>query len=109
MSPRQVLILVGIWIMVFLFLGFPVHGEQFLALVTGFIIVVIAYRLPHVSKDSDAGAIPFVEHKSGPAHKNPVPEEVVEIDIVEDANGDEVVSVNEQVVQVADRDQVNTL
>ena len=47
----------------FLFLGFPMRWEQFFALLTGLIIVIVAYRTPRAIKMADENAIPFVEHK----------------------------------------------
>ncbi len=46
MSKRQLLCLLGVWIMIFLFLGFKSSWDQVIAVVTGLVIVVIAYNLP---------------------------------------------------------------
>ncbi len=52
MSKRQLLVLIGVWIMVFLFLGFPIMWHKILAVVSGLVIIVMAYRLP-ASKPKD--------------------------------------------------------
>ena len=56
--------LIGVWIMIFLFLGFPIGWEQVLALITGLVIIIVAYRMPPFIREAKASSIPFVEHKS---------------------------------------------
>ncbi|MEK7095384.1 MAG: hypothetical protein AAB917_01875 [Patescibacteria group bacterium] len=65
MSKRQLLSIIGIWVMAFLFLGLPSFWHKILAVISGVIIIVIAYRL-----DSSKGKIetikedqPFVDNK----------------------------------------------
>lgn len=69
MSKRQLLIIIGIWIMLFLFLGFPQSWDKIIALITGFVIIVVAYKIKPgiVSSKYD---IPFIEHKSGRSDTN---------------------------------------
>lgn len=72
MSKRQILIVIGLWTMAFLFLGFPSSWDKVLALVTGLILVIMAYSLrPDRSLDSRNPVrrehVPYVEHKSEPA------------------------------------------
>lgn len=50
MSKRQWLTLLGVWIMVFLFLGFPPLWRYIMAVVSGLIIILIAYNLPADSR-----------------------------------------------------------
>lgn len=64
MSKRQALIVIGIWIAVFLFLGFPSSGDKALALFTGIIIVWIAFRMKPSSAPVDENRLPYVEHKN---------------------------------------------
>jgi hypothetical protein len=64
MSKRQWMMLFGLWVMVFLFLGFPSDWNKIIAVVTGFFILVGAYRL----KDKSAGSapsrpVPYIEHR----------------------------------------------
>lgn len=47
MSPRQIIVLVGIVIMVLPFLGFPILWKQIMFLVIGLGIVVSAFRMSH--------------------------------------------------------------
>lgn len=70
MSKRQFLCLLGVWVMVFLFLGFPSGWHRPIALVSGLIIIVIAYNLPAavrpISTSSSTGSSSpetFVENK----------------------------------------------
>ena len=53
MSKRQLLCVLGVWIAVFLFLGFPSNWENGIALVSGLLILSIAYSLPAPVKMSD--------------------------------------------------------
>lgn len=56
MSKRQWLTLLGVWIMVFLFLGVPSLWHKILALISGLIIILIAYNLPADSrKEKNSG------------------------------------------------------
>jgi hypothetical protein len=64
MSKRQWLMLFGIWVMVFLFLGFPDDWNKIIALVTGFFIFVGAYRVGDMSSDLQRERqVPYVEHR----------------------------------------------
>ena len=64
---------VGVWIMAFLFLGFSLNVKKALAVITGLAVVVGAYRLKSEEPSSTLknSSIPFVEHKS-----EPIPEPV---------------------------------
>jgi hypothetical protein len=54
----------GVWVMIFLFLGVPSLWHKIIALVTGIIIVAVAYNLPHEkSKQSGNGSV-FVENNT---------------------------------------------
>ena len=64
MLPRQIIMLIGVWVIVFLFLGIPIGWKQAFAVLTGLAIIFLAYRLPAPQKSTDEHAIPFVEHKS---------------------------------------------
>jgi hypothetical protein len=46
MSKRQWLCIFGVWVMFFLFLGFPAAWHKIIAIVSGIIIIAIAYSLP---------------------------------------------------------------
>jgi uncharacterized protein YqhQ len=45
MSKRQVLMLIGIWVIVFLFIGFPSTWHKVLAVITGGLIIGITFTL----------------------------------------------------------------
>jgi hypothetical protein len=45
MSKRQVLMILGIWVMLFLFLGFPSAWDAFFAVITGAVIIAITVTL----------------------------------------------------------------
>ncbi|MES2216161.1 MAG: hypothetical protein V4481_02600 [Patescibacteria group bacterium] len=66
MSKRQWLILFGLWIIIFPFLGFPSEWNKIFAVATGILICFAAYRSnPDVSIGSGKeDHIPYVEHRS---------------------------------------------
>ena len=45
MSQRQWIVIIGAWVMVFLFLGLPQSWEKVLAILTGVVIIAFAYRI----------------------------------------------------------------
>jgi hypothetical protein len=45
MSQRQWIIIIGVWVMIFLFLGFPSSWEKVLAILTGLLVIFLAYRI----------------------------------------------------------------
>jgi hypothetical protein len=47
MSKRQWLCLLGVWVMLFLFIGVPSFWHEVIAVISGLIIIFIAYNLPH--------------------------------------------------------------
>jgi len=69
--------IVGVWIMIFLFLGFTLNVKKALAVITGLVVVVGAYRMKSEESSSTAknSSIPFVEHKSEPV--SPVESKIV--------------------------------
>jgi hypothetical protein len=50
MSKRQLLSLIGVWNIFFLFLGIPTAWDKILSILVGIIINMIAYRLPYEEK-----------------------------------------------------------
>ena len=64
MSQRQITMLIGVWVMVFLFLGFLMVWEQVIAVVTGLILIVMAYRSAPHEETATTSSVPFIEHKS---------------------------------------------
>ncbi len=46
MSKRQWLCIMGVWVMIFLFLGFPIGWHKIILVISGLIIIAIAYNLP---------------------------------------------------------------
>lgn len=65
MSKRQLIIILGVWIMVFLFLGFPSAWDKVFALVTGFLLCLVAFKLERSPRGGTKMQVPFVEHKHG--------------------------------------------
>ncbi|MEK7641453.1 MAG: hypothetical protein AAB365_00500 [Patescibacteria group bacterium] len=63
MSKRQLLIVLGIWNMAFLFLGFPAAADKIFALASGAIILTIAVAMKPREKIAPKGPVPFVDHK----------------------------------------------
>ncbi len=63
MSKRQWLSLMGVWVMIFLFLGFPSTWHKIIALISGVIIIAIAYNIPQEQKTNlPVNDRPFVEN-----------------------------------------------
>jgi len=50
--------------MVFLFISFPATWDKIFALVTGFIVVLIAFKLPPQIRARTPDRIPYVENKT---------------------------------------------
>lgn len=63
MSKRQLLCVLGAWVIVLLFLGFPSMWNRVIAIVTGLIIITIAYNLPPDQTKNDTKET-FVENKN---------------------------------------------
>jgi hypothetical protein len=67
MSKRQILILLGVWFGVFLFLGLPESWHTTIAALSGLLLIVVAYSLksePVNMSASDNSNVPYVEHKA---------------------------------------------
>jgi hypothetical protein len=77
MSKRQWLSILGVWVMVFLFLGFPSYSHEVIALITGIIIIAISYNLPAENKNIAQNNSSFVETKPIEEIKNEVKEEII--------------------------------
>jgi len=50
MSKRQLLCLLGVWVMIFLFLGFPTAWHRVIAVISGLGVIALAYRFPPENK-----------------------------------------------------------
>lgn len=61
MSKRQLLCILGAWIIVFLFLGFPSSWHKVIAVISGLLIITVAYNLPAISSSGSRES--FVENK----------------------------------------------
>jgi len=65
MSQRQILAILGVWVIVFLFLGFPVGWDTWISVITGLLIILVAYRKKPQQKSPSASQTPsnsaFVE------------------------------------------------
>jgi hypothetical protein len=64
MSQRQWVVIIGVWVAVFLFLGLPSSWEKVLSLLTGLLIIVMAYRIRLKEKQPGNGA-PFADNVPG--------------------------------------------
>jgi cell division protein FtsW (lipid II flippase) len=61
MSKRQLSAILGFWVMIFLFLGFPTKvWDQWIAVVTGLLIILVAYKKTPKAKVSSNPS--FVEN-----------------------------------------------
>ncbi len=63
MSRRSILILIGIWSMAFLFIGFPALWDKVFSVVVGAVVLVIGLKDRPMRKVADT--MPYVEHKNG--------------------------------------------
>ena len=78
MSKYQWISILGVWVMVFLFLGFRSWLEKAIAVITGLIIIAIAYRIgaeariAHVddSASASASATPTGDSTAGHTSSN---------------------------------------
>jgi hypothetical protein len=70
MSKRQILILIGTWIIILPFLGFPEWLKTSFFAITGIYLTIIGYTIKlssnrlNGSNRSNQGEVPFVEHKN---------------------------------------------
>jgi hypothetical protein len=66
MSKRQILCVVGVLVIIFLFLGIPSSWHKVMAIAMGLAIIAIAYNLnpDHVNKISTDDKETFMENKS---------------------------------------------
>lgn len=65
MSKRQLLCLMGVWVIIFLFLGVPSLWHKIISVVSGLIIIFISYNLPHENKsDSQSPHSAFTENNN---------------------------------------------
>lgn len=65
----------GVWVMFFLFLGVPQGWKEILAVITGILIIGVAYRLAPEKRVISSSHVPYVEHKMskediGPKNEN---------------------------------------
>ncbi|MDE2038218.1 MAG: hypothetical protein KGI69_03300 [Patescibacteria group bacterium] len=71
MSKRQAIMLLGVWVLVLPFLGFPGSWERFLGFVTGLVIIAVAYLMkPPAAAGKTGPDRPYEEHasqESGPS------------------------------------------
>ena len=64
MSKKQLLIILGVWMMVFLFLGFPSYLDKILSLITGILVILVALKFASNTKPVPASQMPFKEYKN---------------------------------------------
>lgn len=76
MSKHQIIILLGVWVIIFPFLGFPFFLDKIIALITGILIISMVYSIRNEksfsrknSIESKNENISFVEHRVAPPHK----------------------------------------
>jgi hypothetical protein len=81
MSKRQISIIGALWIIIFLFLGFPAWLDKIIAVVTGVVMLGLVYSLRidttfQTKKASpqatDTRQAPYIEHKSSPEITTPL-------------------------------------
>lgn len=68
MSKRQLLCVLGVWVIIFLFLGFPSAWHKIIAIISGLAIIGLSYTFPpdrstNPSQSSSHSQETFVENK----------------------------------------------
>lgn len=58
--------LMGVWIMLLPFLGFPSSWGKIIALVSGLIVIILAYALRSPVPSNPSEHMPYVEHRAEP-------------------------------------------
>jgi hypothetical protein len=73
MSKLQCIILLGLWVIIFPFLGFPFFWDRVIAVATGLLIVGCVYSLRKKNPSSTSSVeqvqdvhAPYVEHRTKP-------------------------------------------
>lgn len=66
MSKQQILMILGIWIAIILFLGFPSGWDKAFALISGLLVAGIAWSMRSPRTARPSASVPFVEHKAAP-------------------------------------------
>ncbi len=74
MSKRQIIMVLGVWVAILLFLGFPQGWQKILAVATGLYLIILAYSLGSDAPKTTDLRVPFVEHKSTEEKEAPVAE-----------------------------------
>lgn len=64
MSKRKTLIIIGVWMIVFLFIGFPSTWDKLFAIVTGIIVLSIGLKDKSCIKKMSNGSTTYVEYKN---------------------------------------------
>jgi hypothetical protein len=67
--------MLGVWVIILPFLGFPGFWQTMLMLASGLIIVGIAYSMRPSGKPVASSNIPYVEHKNQAAAPSAMPAE----------------------------------
>ena len=62
MSRQQWLSILGVWVMVFWDLGFPVAWKPIIAVITGLLIIYISFKMSPRNISKDKGGRTYVEH-----------------------------------------------
>lgn len=68
MSKRQWICLIGVWIIIFLFLGMPSGIDKICAIVTGVILIGIGYNMPEERRESIQKNSVFTETSHNDQH-----------------------------------------
>lgn len=73
MSKRQLSALLGLWVIVFLFLGFPSSWDKWIAVISGILIILVAYK--KVPKKNPVSNSVFVQNNvtQSPSDAHEVP------------------------------------
>jgi len=64
MSKKQVLMILGAWVALLSFLGFPPNWDVFFMVASGVLIVCVAYSMRQKTKPVASTDMPYVEHRT---------------------------------------------
>ncbi len=108
MSKRQILILIGIWIIVLPFLGFPGNWQRILFVITGVYLLALSYSLRLEGAQTNSDEISFVDHKNEAPIKPVVENNTPAMDIMSpDDTQDTSKNITETIVNVNSSDSIN--
>lgn len=66
MSRQQWLSIIGVWVAVFLYLGFPAALDKIIAVASGLLIILISFKMNVKNRPKDSNNGTYVENRGKP-------------------------------------------